>query len=114
MGAFTDGTTPADSAATDKGVSTGTVATGETPEGFATDVEGCRADAEVKVGTENYPVFDVDDKEFYQNMKYGRKRLRFGAESKAGTYLRGTRYKRPFFVRHTDPNGKAYIRKIEK
>lgn len=85
----------------------------EEPKGFATDVEGVMAHDEVQVGIEKYPVFDVTDQEFHQNMEFGRRRLRFKGDTAAQKYHSGTRYNRPFYIRWESPDGKKYMRKIK-
>lgn len=107
MGAFTDGNSPGDMAAKEK--ATGT----ENKQGFKTDVNGLEADDMVKQGKDEFPVFDVDQKDFYQNMEGGRRRMRFASGSKAQKYMQNTKYKRAFYVRHTDNNGKKYIRRVK-
>lgn len=87
--------------------------TQEEPEGFATDVDGVMADGEHPHGNDRFPVFNVSKNEFYQNMNYGRKRLRFKTGSKAQSYMKGTRYNRPFYISYTDSKGKTYSRKIK-
>lgn len=68
-----------------------------------TDVAGVAAD-----GTKDgFPVFNVERDEFYQNMQYGRKGLRFKTEKVAG-YMKGQTANRPFFIKHGD-----YMRKIK-
>ena len=81
----------------------------EPEDGFATDVDGVMANGE----REGKPVFDVDYGEFYQNMEFGRQRLRFKSGSNIQQYMQGTRYKNPFFIRYTDDNGKQYIRRVK-
>jgi hypothetical protein len=69
------------------------------PDGkFATDVKNCFADGE-KHGV---PVFSVSPKEFYNNMKQDRRRLRFKSGSPIQTYHSQSKYRRPFFVRNKD------------
>lgn len=69
------------------------------PDGkFKTDVEGVFADGE-KSGL---PVFSVSAKEFYNNMKTDRRRLRFKTGSTAQKYHQNTRYRRPFFIQNKD------------
>lgn len=81
--------------------------------GYETDVDGVRSDDIVKQGKDGFPCFDVDQNEFYQNMQDGRRRLRFKSGSNAQQYMQKTKYNRPFYVRHTDDNGKKYVRKIK-
>ncbi len=82
-------------------------------ERFTTDVEGVMADDQVSQGTDKFPVFSVDHDSFYQNMKQGRKRLRFKSGTDAQQYMSKTQYKRPFYIQHTDNKGKTYTRKIK-
>lgn len=81
--------------------------------GYETDVADVRADDVVKQGKDEFPVFDVTSDEFHQNMQDGRRRLRWKNGSNAQKYMSGTKYNRPFFVRHTDDSGKKYVRKIK-
>ena len=85
------------------------LAVSEPEDGFATDVDGVMANGE----REGKPVFDVEHGEFYQNMEFGRKRLRFKSGSNIQQYMQGTKYKNPFFIRYTDDNGKQYIRRVK-
>lgn len=82
------------------------------PQGFETDVEGVKAADVIKQGTNEFPVFDCTEDEFYQNMQHGRKRLRFKSGSAASQYMAGTKYKRPFYIRTTTDKG-TYTRKIK-
>ena len=81
--------------------------------GYDTDVEDVKANDVVKVGADEFPVFDCSPDEFYQNMQHGRKRLRFKQGSPASQYMGGTKYKRAFYIRTTDDSGKVYTRKIK-
>jgi len=63
---------------------------------FDTDVPDVKADG-VKMGL---PVFNVDDKDFYQNFNFGRRRLRFTSGSKVQQYMAKTRYNKPFWIQH--------------
>jgi len=81
--------------------------------GFETDVADVRADDVIKQGKDEFPCFDVDQGEFYQNMQDGRRRLRFKSGSNAQQYMSKTKYNRPFFIRHTDDDGKKYIRRVK-
>jgi len=82
-------------------------------DGFQTDVEGIVAPSSVKYGKDEFPCFDVSDKEFYQNMTGGRKRIRFQTDSPAQKYMQGTKYQRKFYIKHVDSNGKALVRSIK-
>jgi hypothetical protein len=82
------------------------------PKEFPTDVEGLTADGVVKRGKDEFPVFNVDKNSFYQNMIDGRRRIRFPTGSKAQKYIQNTKYKRDFYIRHTEDDGKAYLKKI--
>jgi hypothetical protein len=85
------------------------VAVSEPEDGVETDVADVRADGE----REGKPVFNVDHGEFYQNMEYGRKRLRFKSGSNIQQYMQQTRYNKPFFIQYKDENGKEYIRRVK-
>ncbi len=101
MGEMMSGTTPGD----DARASLTAVTDGQVP----TDVDGVFAQ-----GTkDNLHVFDVDREDFYKNMKDDRKRIRFKSDSSASQYLRGTKYRNPFYVRYKDEDGNAYIRKVK-
>lgn len=71
-------------------------------------VEDCYADAINK--RDNLPVFKVGHDEFYQNMNFGRKRIRFKSGSGAQRFMQGSRYKQSFWIQH-DKDG--YMRKIK-
>ena len=87
---------------------------GTAPDGkYNTDVEDVWADDAVCQGKDQFPCFDVSKEEFFQNMENGRRRLRFKGGTAAQKYMSGTKYNRPFYVRHTDENGKQYVRKIK-
>lgn len=75
------------------------------PRGFKTDVDGIFANGE----RGGVPVFDVTQKEFYDNMKVDRKRLRFTPGSTAQSYHSKTRYNMPFYIRNKDD---GFMRKI--
>ncbi len=78
-------------------------------DGFDTGIPDCKADGE-KSGV---PIFKVTKGEFFQNMNYGRKRLRFKSGGPVQTYQQGTRYKNPFFISYKEEgSGKEYLRKI--
>lgn len=81
--------------------------------GIPTDVEGVFAKDKRVDGGNEFPVFDVEESDFFNNMTDNRKRLRFKSGSPAQEYLRGTHYKIPFFIRHTNSDGKSFIRKIK-
>jgi hypothetical protein len=114
MGSDTDKTSPLTgmegTAPEAAGVEAGSEA--EIP-GYETDVKDCRADDVVKQGKDEFPCFDVSSDEFLQNMQDGRRRLRWKSGSEAQKYMSGTKYNRPFYVRHTDTTGKKYVRKIK-
>lgn len=81
----------------------------EVPDGkVETSVKGCFADAINK--RDNLPVFKVPHDSFYQNMSYGRNRIRFKSGSEAQKFMQGSRYKQSFWIQHkTD----KYMRKIK-
>lgn len=101
MGEMSNGTTPG----SDARDSITQVNDGE----FQTDVEGVMSNGQKN----NLHVFDIDKENFFKNMKDDRKRQRFGTDSAATKYLRGTKYRVPFFVRYKDENGDAFIRKVK-
>lgn len=69
------------------------------PDGkFKTDVDGVFSDGE-KTGL---PVFAVSSKEFYNNMKTDRRRLRFSTGTNAQKYHKNTKYRRPFYIQNKD------------
>ena len=73
-----------------------------------TSVKDCYADAVNK--RDNLPVFKVGHDEFYQNMNYGRKRIRFKSGTDVQRFMRGSRYKQSFWIQH-DKDG--YMRKVK-
>lgn len=87
-----------------EGMAKGDLAVGDGK--FETDVEGVFANGE-KGG---FPVFDVSKKEFYNNMKVDRKRLRFNKDTVVSDYMRKTKYNKTFYVRNTDD---GFLRKIK-
>lgn len=97
----------------EQGVSNNVEMGGQTDTGYDTDVADCKANDVVRYGKDSFPCFDVSQGEFYQNMQSGRQRLRFQQGSMAQKYMQGTKYNRPFYVRHTDENGKQLVRKIK-
>ena len=79
------------------------------PEGkVETHVDGCFADATNT--RDNLPVFKVAHGEFYQNMNYGRQRIRFASGSDVQKFMKGSRYKQGFWIQH-DKDG--YMRKVK-
>lgn len=79
------------------------------PEGkVETNVKDCFADA--KNNRDGLPVFKVTNGEFYQNMNYGRQRLRFKSGSDTQKFMQGTTYKQPFWIQHEKD---GYMRKIK-
>ena len=81
--------------------------------GFKTDVPDVFSNDVVKQGSVEFPVFDCEKGEFFQNMTNGRKRLRFKPGSPQQQYMKQTKYNKSFFIRHTDTNGQTYTRKIK-
>ena len=105
MGEFTNGDTPEQMAQND--LSQASTNTGEKEDGgFETSIDGCSADDM----RNNMPIFNVSKGEFYQNMNYGRKRLRFKSGTSAQSYMAKTRYNKPFWIRDIETN---YIRKVK-
>lgn len=83
-------------------------------EKFETDVEGVYADGYIARGTTKFPMFDVSQEEFNQNMIQNRQRIRFKQGSQVQAYMQQTRYKIPFYIRCKDSgSNKNYIRKIK-
>jgi len=105
MGEFTgvENTRPEEIAASDQAIRQST-----DDNQVNTDVDDVFADGE-KMGM---PVFNVDKSSFYQNMEFGRKRVRFPTGSKAQQYMQKTKYNRPFWIAHDD-NGQVWTRKIK-
>jgi hypothetical protein len=82
---------------------------------FETDVPGVNATAFKHIGTEKYPVFDVDRESFHQNLEFGRKRLRFPEDSAAHKYMKGQTVNKKFYISYTDPQSKeVWTREINK
>ena len=103
MGEFTSGDFPDKIAASDSDIKV-------EPDGIETDVLDVRADGE----RNGMPVFKVTRDKFYQNMTFGRKRLRFDSGSKVQEYMQKTKYNRPFWISYTDDkDGKEYVRKVK-
>lgn len=79
------------------------------PEGkVSTDVKDCFADAKNK--RDGLPVFKVSHDEFYQNMNYGRQRIRFKSGSNPQRFMQGSRYNAPFWIQHEKD---GYMRKVK-
>ena len=79
------------------------------PEGkVETNVADCFADAVNK--RDGLPVFKVDHHEFYQNMNYGRQRIRFKSGSDTSKFMKGSKYNAPFWIQNKDD---GYMRKIK-
>lgn len=78
------------------------------PDGkFKTDVDGIFADGQ-KGGL---PVFDVEQDEFFKNMKQDRKRMRFNTGSTAQKYHSNTKYANPFWIRNKKD---GYVYRIDR
>lgn len=76
---------------------------------LGTGIEGLEADGMYK----QTPVFDVSNKEFFNNLRAERNRVRF-ASDKPNQFMRGTKYRQPFYIRYTDKNtDKQYLSKIK-
>jgi len=81
----------------------------EPPEGkVETSVKDCFADAVNK--RDSLPVFKVDHGEFYQNMNYGRQRIRFKSGTDVQKFMQGSRYKQSFWIQHAKD---GYMRKVK-
>jgi len=82
---------------------------GETEiKGVETPVKDCYADAVNK--RDGLPVFKVGHEEFYQNMNYGRQRIRFKSGTPAQKFMQGSRYKQSFWIQHEKD---GYMRKVK-
>ena len=92
---------------------TETETSAEELQGWQTDVTDLKSDDVVRVGKDEFPCFDVEHGEFYQNMQDGRRRLRFKSGTGAQQYMSKTKYNRAFYIRHTDKDGKKFVRKIK-
>lgn len=77
--------------------------------GIDSGVEGVSADDVYK----DTPVFDVDKDSFFKNLRLDRNKTRFKNGSKPSQFMKGTKYRKPFYVRHTDSNGTPYLNKIK-
>jgi hypothetical protein len=113
QGTQTSQQTSAETESDDKKPDTETEVTAKPKKQYDTDVSGVKCDDQVRIGSDKFPCFDVSQDEFYQNMQDGRRRLRFTGGSNVQKYMQGTKYNRPFFIRHTDERGKTYVRKIK-
>jgi len=81
--------------------------------GIPTDAEGVFSDSTVKQGNNEFPVFKCSKNEFYNNMQGGRKKMRFSSGSSIQQYMQKTKYNRPFYIEHTDTDGKTYRRRVK-
>jgi len=108
MGEFTADITPTDLAKQD-----GDIEQEKTDDGYQTDVPDVKAQSSVKRGKDEFPCFDVSQKEFYQNMQGGRRRIRFNRDTPQQKYFQGSKYQRKFFIKYTDDNGKSMVRSIK-
>lgn len=90
----------------------GGIDVGNTEKDYQTS-DGFKCDGYKREGNMDIPIFNVDEKEFYQNMMNGRKRLHFKSGSNTQQYMQNTKYKSPFYIKYADESGKEYIRKIK-
>lgn len=81
----------------------------DTENGFPTDVEGISAHG----SKDGMPVFNVEEDDFYNNMKSDRKRLRFKSDNPVSQYLKSTYYKKPFYIATTNKDGQTFLRKVK-
>lgn len=72
-------------------------------------VEGVEVDGWYK----NTPVFDVNKEDFFKNMRLDRNKTRFANQSKPSQFMKGTKYRKPFYVRYKDSNGTPYLNKFK-
>lgn len=77
-----------------------------------TDVDGVLSDGYYQKGFEKFPVFNITEKEFFDNMLAHRQRCRF-TTPKVVEYMQKTRYKKPFYVQCESQCGKKYVRKVK-
>ena len=82
-------------------------------EGFETDVEGVKANSFIQHGSDKFPCFDVPKDSFFQNMKDGRKRIRFKNGTPEQQYMQKSKYQRKFYIKYSDENGKAFVRTVK-
>jgi hypothetical protein len=82
---------------------------GEEDKGFKTDVDGVKANDVYK----NTPVFDVDEKTFFSNMRMDRNRTRFPNGSEVSKFMQGTSHRSPFYVRYTNKEGSKFLKKFK-
>jgi len=108
MGEFTADIRPEDTAKQD-----GDVVQEPTKDGFQTDVTDVTSQSSIKRGKDEFPCFDVSQKEFYQNMQGGRRRIRFNRDTPQQKYFQGSQYQRKFFIKYTDDKGQALVRSIK-
>lgn len=79
----------------------------EPPDGkVETDFKGVYADAVNK--RDGLPVFKVSDNEFYQNMSYGRQRIRFKTGTDVQKFMQNGKYKTNFWIQSND----GHMRKV--
>lgn len=76
---------------------------------LSTGVEGLDADDMHR----DIPVFDVDEKSFFKNMKAERNKTRFPNGSKPSQFMQGTNYRTSFYVRYTDQKGQKFLKKFK-
>ncbi len=88
--------------------------TGDASKEYKTQ-DGFDCDGYKKEGNMDLPIFNVNQKEFYQNMMHGRKRLHFSSGSNVQQYMQNTKYRSPFYIKYKEEgeNGKEYIRKVK-
>jgi len=79
------------------------------PQGVDSGIEGVSADDTYQ----NTPVFDVNDKDFYNNMKVDRNRIRINSNSNVSKFMQQSNYRKPFYMRHTDNKGQQYLKKVK-
>ena len=100
MGEFTNGEVPTQDAANAK------AKVDIDPGKIETDVDGIYADGM----KDNLPVFDVPEKDFFNNMKHGRKRIQFGRGLNVTDYMKNTKYNKPFWIKVKNGD---YMRKVK-
>jgi len=59
------------------------------------------------------PVFDVNSTEFFNNMRKDRNRMRFSNNSKPSQFMKGSKYRKPFYMAYKDKNGEKFLSKVK-
>jgi hypothetical protein len=65
------------------------------------EVDGVKADGLVKIGIDEFPIFDVVDNDFYNTSRGDRYKVPWETE-KIKTYMARATQRRPFYIRHNN------------